>query len=1654
VDPRLNPKQFGRGNVVLAAAFLTAILWFLLRQAVGAEEAPPKLRPNRTVPAHSNPSAAFVLAENPSAQEIHAVRLFSEPLLTASAAPSAEENRALAKSLHYHVKRSVVDDYADLEQFVAEHPKSPWTGSVLFNLGTEYYRTGWYSKCLDAWQKAWPLLKDAKDPAAKALADRAGGELAYMYARLGRMGELSSLLSSLTNRVMTGSVAEKISGAKQGLWTMQHQPEIAFRCGPLALSRILARQDPTKLDSRALFTSKSTTNGFSLSQVAALSRELGMNYQMAYREPGATLKVPAVINWKVGHYAALVREENELILAEDPTFGNETWLTRRALEAEASGYFLVPPGELTAGWRSVSEEEGKTVWGKGQTINNDPDSTTPEDKKAHKKECDKGMASVNAHLMTVSLNIVDTPVGYNPPVGPPVHFTLTYNQREAGQPANFWYSNVGQNWTFNWQASIVDNPSNLVADVEYHTEGGGILPFSGFDSASQAFAPQVKSQAQLRRTSSTSYEMLFPDGSKRIFAQPDTEAGTSRRVFMTQVLDPQDNAVTITYDNLFRIIALTDAIGQVTTFFYDFPYDPNDPLSAYLKITRVIDPFGRSATLEYTSTLDPGITQTGVRGLALRSITDCIGLVSQFNLLTNSLNGGLQSRFYSMTTPYGTTSFLPVDTGRDRSLEITYPNGEKELIIYSENPAVGVLNSDPPAVVPQGMGTFNAYLFPRNTYFWDRRAYSAYRTNDYTKAHIYHWLHSPDMTSAMGILESEKLPLENRVWYNYEGQNPYFAGAPPFPGNSSRPSAIGRVLDDGTTQLWRYQYNALGRITQMVDPLGRSRSFLYSTNLVDLLEVRQTTGTNNDLLARFVYNDQHHPVASWDAAGQMTTNIYSGNGQLLTTTNPKGETHTFYYDTNGYLLAIVGPLQDTNSFTYDFAGRPRTGTSSDGHMLVYAYDALDRLTNITYPDGTFRAFEYDRLDRVTALDRMGRKTRYIYDQLQHLTSVEDPLHRLVHFNYCGCGSISDFVDGRGRRTTWGYDVQGRLTTKQYADGSRILYTYESTTGRLKSVCNERSQLKVYDYYNDNALHRVTYPDTTTAGVTFTYDPDYPRITAMEDEAGSTTYSYYPNTLESGSGAGRLAMVSCPFTNGTVVFDYDKMGRVTTKLIGGVGWNLEYDSLGRVASVTNVLGKFVYTYLGSSPRRSSVLYPNGQVALYTYYDNLGDNLLQQLQNLDSDSNLLSSFSYMYDLEGTVTNWTQQAGTQTPLTWQCGHDPANQLVQVLISSNGNAVQQFTYSYDAAGNRMQEQIGSSQSFAEYNALNELVSSSAMSNSVSQLYEWDAENRVVAILAGDQRVDFTYDGAGRRIRILETTNGAVVRDARFLWCGNDLCEQRDGQTGTVSKRYLPMGMSVLQGANPGSYFYSLDHLGSVHEMTDAESSVRARYSYDPYGLATKTEGDLESDFGFTGHFEHRPTSVILTPFRVYAPRIGRWLSRDPLGERAGPNVYSYVRNSPVRLLDPLGLDILDSPNPDRPNATITCDGDGGFRVQLTLEQQRPRGAGDQAIADCIQQHEESHKTDFEDNWPDLCEYHSEDWLSQPDESRETDESEVRAYQVSMDCFLKALLQFPSCSAEAVRLGMEYEHAMQKQQDFLAGQSLLRPPLRRTCNCEGRFYE
>ncbi|MGA3171953.1 MAG: hypothetical protein ABSE62_13180 [Chthoniobacteraceae bacterium] len=53
-----------------------------------------------------------------------------------------------------------------------------------------------------------------------------------------------------------------------------------------------------------------------------------------------------------------------------------------------------------------------------------------------------------------------------------------------------------------------------------------------------------------------------------------------------------------------------------------------------------------------------------------------------------------------------------------------------------------------------------------------------------------------------------------------------------------------------------------------------------------------------------------------------------------------------------------------------------------------------------------------------------------------------------------------------------------------------------------------------------------------------------------------------------------------------------------------------------------------------------IFPNGQEAAFSYYGNIGDDRLEQLENLGPSSSVISEFNYQYDADGEITGWTQR------------------------------------------------------------------------------------------------------------------------------------------------------------------------------------------------------------------------------------------------------------------------------------------------------------------------------------------------------------------------------------------------------------------------------
>ncbi|TAK60244.1 MAG: RHS repeat-associated core domain-containing protein [Dehalococcoidia bacterium] len=138
----------------------------------------------------------------------------------------------------------------------------------------------------------------------------------------------------------------------------------------------------------------------------------------------------------------------------------------------------------------------------------------------------------------------------------------------------------------------------------------------------------------------------------------------------------------------------------------------------------------------------------------------------------------------------------------------------------------------------------------------------------------------------------------------------------------------------------------------------------------------------------------------------------------------------------------------------------------------------------------------------------------------------------------------------------------------------------------------------------------------------------------------------------------------------------------------------------------------------------------------------------------------------------------------------------------------------------------------------------------------------------------------------------------------------------GTLRKYYVANGQtvamrSVPSGGGAGTLFYMLqDHLSSTVKVLDSSFATYAEMKYYPFGTTRSATGSSPTDKLYTGQQEEPGDSALgLYNYgaRFYSTTLGHFVSVDPLVPAAGDpqawNSYAYVRNNPMRLIDPTGM-------------------------------------------------------------------------------------------------------------------------------------------------------
>ena len=218
-------------------------------------------------------------------------------------------------------------------------------------------------------------------------------------------------------------------------------------------------------------------------------------------------------------------------------------------------------------------------------------------------------------------------------------------------------------------------------------------------------------------------------------------------------------------------------------------------------------------------------------------------------------------------------------------------------------------------------------------------------------------------------------------------------------------------------------------------------------------------------------------------------------------------------------------------------------------------------------------------------------------------------------------------------------------------------------------------------------------------------------------------------------------------------------------------------------------------------------------------------------------------------------------------------------------------------------------------------------LTNDGVRSYYWNGEGMLVRVQGSGFRADYGYDGMSRKVRsrdyVYTNSSWTLTRDIAYVYDGwNPVADVAVSPTVTVSKSYV-WGLDLsgsLQGAggvggllsatchlSPVTcHFFLYDGNGNiVGTINCADGAISSRYEYDPFGRLVCKEGSYadENEYRFSTKRYNAAWSLYDYGYRHYSPDLGRWISRDPMGEDGGVNPYSFLSNCSLWLVDYLGM-------------------------------------------------------------------------------------------------------------------------------------------------------
>jgi len=744
-------------------------------------------------------------------------------------------------------------------------------------------------------------------------------------------------------------------------------------------------------------------------------------------------------------------------------------------------------------------------------------------------------------------------------------------------------------------------------------------------------------------------------------------------------------------------------------------------------------------------------------------------------------------------------------------------------------------------------------------------------------------------------------PGEQRITtFTYEQGTGYLQQVvAPGPVNRSYTyDAYGRIrtVTNNDNDVMTYDYDLFDRPTRTTYPDGSYEEVTYDR--LDAQEFRDRLGRVSETL----HDPLGRVVSTRDPENRVITRDWCICGSLNRLVDANGNATTWERDLQGRVQKEIRANGSSRTYTYETnTSRVKQVTDAKGQTIQYSYALDDRLTltdyinpqqptpdvTLSYNDPTTGQLDpHGRIRKMTDGTGDTIYTYYPYSQAPaqlgagELQSVDGPMAGTtdrIDYAYDELGRvISRTFDGVA--SGWVYDQQWRLDAQTDPVGT-FDYIYDGTSTRLVTLTYPNNQSSTYTYFgaaDDRRLQQMQHKGPFGAllnAFTYTYD-DIGNILTWSQQNGAGPQLVRRFYLESDR--------------------TDQLEAATLK---------NYND-------TQTLKRYRYFYDAAGNRTGEEI--DNSVSGSTY-DNMNRLVSQQAGGPILFRGTTNEPAYVTVQSNPATT---DANNQFTGTAQVGSGPTNVVVQATDYSNNVATKNYQVN----------QSGASRSFT-YDANGNLASKTE--GGVTTTYDWDAENRLVAVRQGPNTLAiFTYDGRGRRSIKLA---GAI--NVTYIWDGDQVIQERSPYT--VNRRYIDgtaidQHLAMVDGP-PGSivsYFVS-DHLGSIVRTTNSSGGAILTREFDPWG--NLLQGATTSGYAFTGREWDAEINLYYYRARYYSPSVGRFASQDRLG-LTGPllssgilvgeatlNLYTYTSGNPIAFTDPLGLSRTPSFTPP-PLPTPPC--------------------------------------------------------------------------------------------------------------------------------------